>query len=210
MNENDMALTNSLLASLEHVKWCGPVIIEVSQIHIMKMQLILLKGLLEERGMRGLFLSVDRPHQYLEHLARMHKINIGGMAFMDIICPYSGDCKQGSKIGLLAGPYNINNLSGAFHAWEHMVGDSLVDPKRGGFVLIDNPAALLHYNSRQRVESFLSCMHHEFDDKMTILMPLLIDKDKNFNLYESIRPYCTGEIPRVEFDRLPKDPCELS
>ena len=199
MNENDLALSNSLMDSLDHVVWSGPVIIEVSQIHLMRMQLILLKGLLEGRGMRGLFLSVDRPHQYLEHLARMHKINIGGITFLDIIYTCSSDSKQGSKIGLFAGPFNINNLSGAFHLWEHLVGDSLGDPKKGGFVLIDNPAALLHYNSRQRVESFLSRMHQEFNDEMTILMPLLIDKEKNSTLYDFIKPYCTGEIARIEF-----------
>src|SRR5208337_1952346 len=109
MNETDLTVMRSLMTSLVRVRWKGTVIIDVSQMHLMRMHLILLKGLLEERSMRGLFLSVDRPHQYLEHLARMQKIDIGGMAFADIICRYSADTKQGSKVGLLAGPFNIND-----------------------------------------------------------------------------------------------------
>jgi hypothetical protein len=201
MNETDLAMMSRLMSSFERVGWSGPVIVEVSQMHLMREHLILLKGFLEERSMRGLFLSVDRPHQYLEHIARMHKINIGGIAFVDLICTYSADTKQGSKVGLLAGPFNINNIQGAFRAWEGSVRDALTDPnKRGGFALIDNPAALLHYYSLSRVEFFLCHVHEAFDKKERVLVPLLIDKERNGALYETIKPFCIGEISRTEFE----------
>jgi hypothetical protein len=201
MNDTDLPVIASLMDSFEKFGWKGPVILDVSQMHLMKEHLILLKGLLEERSMRGLFLSVDRPHQYLEHIARMHKINIGGMTFVDIICKYSADTKQGSKVGLMAGPYNINNLQGAFRAWEHSVKDSLKDPKRGGgFVLIDNPSALLHYYSLSRVEFLLCHLHEAFDKDEKVLVPLLIDKERNRALYESVRPFCIGEISSASHD----------
>jgi len=209
MNESDSIMMRSLMASLKRLEWRGTVVIDVSQTHLMRMQLILLKGLLEERGMRGLFLSVDRPHQYLEHLARMQNINIGGMAFADIICRYSADTKQGSKVELLAGPFNINNTSSAFHAWAHSVGDALLDPNKGGFALVDNPAALLPYNSPARVEFFLGSIHEAFEKDMIVLVPLLIDKERNHALYESIRQYCIGEISKMEYEVAPDSSSNL-
>ena len=40
-----------------------------------RVNLILLKFFLEEMNMRGIFITIDRPHQYIEYLLNLHGIS---------------------------------------------------------------------------------------------------------------------------------------
>jgi len=195
VNDTDVICMKSLMDAIDHVGVKGLILLDVKATQFMKVHLLLLRGLLEEKGMRGLFISVDRPHQYVVHLARMHKINIGGLTFIDVICRYSGDRKnEQGNIGLLAGPFNINNLPAAIATWAKSVGSDLLDPQKGGFVIIDNPAALAPYNNCEKVELLLSGLHEMFGGDKNVIVPFITDKEKSENLYEISRPMCVGEV----------------
>lgn len=206
MNETDIVLMRSILAAIDRIGPKGLVLLDTKSTQFMKIHLLLLKGLLEEKGMRGIFISVDRPHQYVVHLSRMHKINIGGLTFIDVISRYSADRKsEEGSIGLLAGPFNINNLPAALATWAKSVGGDLLDPQKGGFVIIDNPASLVPYNNFQKVEFLLSNLMGVFGEEKNILVPLMIDKEKSEHLYEVSRPLCVGEVDVVELITTPAD-----
>jgi len=189
----------SILDAIGHAGSKGLVLLNVRSTQLMRVHLLLLKGLLEERGMQGIFVSVDRPHQYVVHLSRMHKINIGGLTFVDAIGRFSGDRKtEEGNIGLLAGPFNINNLPSALTTWARSVGGDLMDPNKGGFVMIDNPASLVPYNNFQKIEFLLSNLMGVFGDDKNILVPLIIDGEKSGHLYDISRPLCVGEVNVAE------------
>ncbi|MGD0056860.1 MAG: hypothetical protein ABSB83_03265 [Methanomassiliicoccales archaeon] len=195
MNESDTILMRFVLDAVDHVGSTGLVLLNVRSTQFMKIHLVLLSGLLEEKGMRGIFISVDRPHQYIVHLSRMHKINIGGLTFIDVISRYSGDTKiEQGQIGLLAGPFNINDLPSALATWVRSVGWDTLDQCKGEFVIIDNPASLVPYNNFLKVEFLLSNLMGIFGERKNILVPLIIDGEKSAHLYEAMKPLCVGEV----------------
>jgi hypothetical protein len=195
MNEKDIKLTARLKESVGDPSFTGPILLDVKSTQFVRVNMLLLKALSNENGRSGMFISVDRPHQYMVHLLTMHQINVQGLIFVDAISQFSADCKVAqANVSFVDGPFHIDDLPGAIKEWTLRTNGSSIDLKGCAFAMIDNLAALLTYNSFSAVESFL----HDFVNVLSmngrIAIPLVVDRERNQALYEMARALCKKEV----------------
>lgn len=204
MNERDESLLKYIMASMgEGVS--GLVLFDVNSTQFVRVNLVVLKGLLLQRGLNGMFISVDRPHQYMVHLLRMHKINLENLMFIDAIGRFSADRKECmASVGYVDSPFHIDTLPAAMSNMGNngnngSNGDKKVSIDTCGFAMIDNLAALLPYNSYTSVESFLRSFVGVMTSRGNTIVPLVVDKEKSGLLYETARSLATKEVDcRIE------------
>ena len=195
MNEKDIKLTMRLKESVGDPSFTGPILLDVKSTQFVRVNMLLLKALSNENGRSGMFISVDRPHQYMVHLLTMHQINVQGLIFVDAISQFSADCKQAqANVSFVDGPFHIDDLPGAIKECTLKANGGSIDLKGCAFAMIDNLAALLTYNSFSSVESFL----HDFVNVLSmngrISIPLVVDKERNQALYEMAKAICNKEV----------------
>ena len=202
MNDKDLLLLGRLKDVLGNPPRIGPVVMDVKTTQFVRVELVLLR-LLSEEGRNGLFISVDRPHQYMVHLLNMHQIDHGNLTFVDTVARFSSDCKQAeARVGFLQGPRNIDTLPEALREWSSRSNGSGFDMSKCSFAIVDNLNTLLNFNSHQVVQTFLEDFIKTFDGKVTL--PMVIDKERNLNLFQMAssngRPHLdlsTECIPRI-------------
>jgi hypothetical protein len=193
MNEHDESLLKRI-TSLIGEGVSGPVLLDVTSTQFVRVNLILLKALLENKGLSGMFVSVDRPHQYMVHLLRMHRINVDKVMFIDAIGRFSADRKECiASVGYVDAPFHIDTLPEAIRAMSNN-GNRKVDLSTCGFAMIDNLAALLPYNSYTSVEAFLKSFVEVMGTRPGTIVPLVVDKEKSGLLYETVRSMAVKEI----------------
>ncbi len=201
MNERDELLLKYIMGNLDRGV-SGPLLFDVASTQFVRMNLVILKGMLEERGMTGMFISVDRPHQYMVHLLRMHKISLDSVMFIDAIGRFSADRKEAmASVGFVDAPFHIDTLPVAMGSIGTKAGKK-IDLDDLGFAMIDNLAALLPYNSYASVETFLRNFVGVMERKKGVIVPLVIDKEKNGLLYETARTMAVKEMD-LKSDQIP-------
>jgi len=195
MNEKDIKLTMRLKESVGDPSFTGPMLLDVKSTQFVRVNMLLLKALSSENGRSGMFISVDRPHQYMVHLLTMHQINVQGLIFVDAISQFSADCKVAkANVSFVDGPFHIDDLPGAIKEWTLRANGSSIDLKDCAFAMIDNLAALLTYNSFSAVESFLNDFVNVLSMNGRMAIPLVVDKERNQALYEMAGALCKKEI----------------
>jgi hypothetical protein len=193
MNERDESLMRYIMASMGE-NASGPVLFDVNSTQFVRVNLVILKGLLLQKGLSGMFISVDRPHQYMVHLLRMHKINLENIMFIDAIGRFSADRKECmASVGYVDAPFHIDTLPTAISNMGSN-GNKKVSLDTCGFAMIDDLAALLPYNSYPSVESFLKSFVGVMTSRGNTIVPLVVDKDKNGLLYETARSLAVQEV----------------
>lgn len=193
MNERDESLLKYIMASMGDGP-TGPVLLDVNSTQFVRVNLVLLKGLLLQKGLNGMFISVDRPHQYMVHLLRMHKINLENLMFIDAIGRFSADRKECmASVGYVDAPFHIDTLPTAISNMGNN-GNRKISLDTCGFAMIDNLAALLPYNSYPSVEAFLRSFVGVMTSRNNTIVPLVVDKEKSGLLYETARSLATREI----------------
>lgn len=209
MNEKDLLLFKQLKAQLGVPLIPGLMVLDVRTTQFVRVELVLLKALMEE-GQPGLFISVDRPHQYIVHLLTMHGIDCRSLTFVDAVARFSADSKPASvKVGFFQGPRNIDTLPEALKNWSAADGRPGFDLGDCGFAIIDNLSTLLNFNSQQVVLSFLTDFISALGAKVTV--PLLVDRERNPNLFQMIRGLGGREIALVpENVPMPSDRARLN
>jgi len=185
MNERDRSLVRKVIASLGQRK-SGAVLFDADSTQFVRMNLVLLKGLLEDMGRGGIFITVDRPHQYMVHLLRMHQVSVDRLVFVDAIGRLSGDRKEAlAQAGYVDTPFHIDSLPETIAG---MKGGEIpgLDVDKVDFVMIDNLAALLPFNSYAGVEAFVNNFVSTMTDRWNALVPLVVDKERNGLLYDTV------------------------
>jgi hypothetical protein len=220
MNEKDIKLTMRLKESVGDPSFAGPILLDVKSTQFVRVNMLLLKALSDENGRPGMFISVDRPHQYMVHLLTMHQINVQGLIFVDAISQFSADCKVAqANVSFVDGPFHIDDLPGAIKDWTLRTNGSSIDLKGCAFAMIDNLAALLPYNSFSAVESFLQDFVNVLSLNGRMAIPLVVDKERNQALYEMARALCKREVninetptglPDVDMERRSKRISDVS
>jgi hypothetical protein len=194
MNDKDLKQMKSILDALEQKGQRGAVLLDVPSTQFVRVNLMLLRGLSQEKGMSGIFISVDRPHQYIVHLLTMHQIHAERLMFIDAISRFSADFKVApANVGFVDGPFHIDRLPTAMGEWANNNGKS-VKLQECGFAIIDNLSALLTYNSFNSVEAFLHNFVSVLESSGNVMVPLIVDSEKSAMLYESARSLCKGEV----------------
>ncbi|OPY31812.1 MAG: hypothetical protein A4E32_01415 [Methanomassiliicoccales archaeon PtaU1.Bin124] len=194
MNDKDLRLMAYLKESIGEPAKPGPILLDVKSTQFVRINLLLLKALSPENGMPGIFIAIDRPHQYMVHLLTMHQINSTGLVFLDAISRFSADTKTASaKVGFVHGPSHVDELPNAIREWSTNANGNSLDMQSLRFAMIDNLAALLTYNSYSSVELFLRNFVGVLSTTKLVI-PFVVDKERNCVLYEMVRSLCENEI----------------
>lgn len=195
MNERDIRLMGSILEYLGDPREGGVVLFDVRSTQLARVTLILLKGLLDERGMCGIFISVDRPHQYMVHLMRMHQISSARLTFIDAISRFSGDRRMGeANVGFVDTPFHIDTLPSTLKDWSYPSNDRMVNLRNTDFAMIDNIATLLNFNRFTSVERFLRSFVALTQEDHAVLVPILVDGERHGLLFETARSLADREV----------------
>ncbi|MDD1770165.1 MAG: hypothetical protein LUO79_03680 [Methanomassiliicoccales archaeon] len=195
MNDRDTAQTAELLKSIGENGLAGAVLIDAPYTQFVRVNLMLLKGLSQDTHLPGVFVSVDRPHQYIVHLLSMHQIRADNLVFVDAISRFSADSKVAeANVGFLDGPFHIDRLTTAFSDMRWPNDGTSPVLKNVRFALIDNLSALLTYNSYSSVELFLRTFVKVFEPQGNVLIPLIIDSQRSRPLYEVAKALSANEI----------------
>jgi hypothetical protein len=195
MNEKDLRLLAYLKEIIGDPATPGPILLDVKSTQFVRINLLLLKALSHDTQIPGIFIAIDRPHQYMVHLLTMHQIDPKGLIFVDAISRFSADTKKASaKVGFLQGPSNIDELPNLMKNWIKNGNGNSIDINTCTFAMIDNLAALLTYNSYSSVELFLRNFVSVLTDRGKMVIPFVVDKERNCVLYDIVRSLCVNEI----------------
>ncbi len=195
MNQRDTAQTAAILEAIGENGFAGAILIDAPYTQFVRVNLMLLKGLSQDTHLPGVFVSVDRPHQYIVHLLSMHQIKAEQLVFIDAISRFSADSKVAqANVGFLDGPFHIDRITTAFSQMRSLNDGTMPELKDVRFALIDNLSSLLTYNSFSSVEQFLTTFVRVFELQENVLIPLIIDSERSRPLYEVAKVLCAKEI----------------
>ena len=163
----------------------GLYIVDVRFTMMTKVLVELLVHLLKEKGQAGVLISVDRPYVFVSRLMEKHKIPAGKLVFVDAVTNISGEpALSTEKLDLLASPFCINFLSGFTQCHASKMAAS-----SGGFVLLDNLAALLPYMTEECIKKFVGILQN-LDTECIIVL----DKERHRPLFDMLSAGGAREI----------------
>jgi hypothetical protein len=195
MNAKDEMQMLDILDAFEKRGFKGAIIFDVPATQFVRVNLMMLRGLSQERGLPGIFISVDRPHQYMVHLLSMHQIKAESLIFIDAISRFSADFKvANANVGFMDGPFRIDRLPVAMNEWIKGCNGQSLNLNNRGFAIIDNLSALLTYNSFNSVQTFLQNFIQALHSSENMIVPLMMDSEKSGLLYETAKSMCKTEI----------------
>jgi len=195
MNQKDINLMQAIMGEIGDIGTGERVLFKVSYSRIVQINLVILKILLDKWMKRGIFITVDRPHNYMDHLLKMHRVeNRHRLTYIDAIGNYSG-----AEVMTIEGktiehtPFQIERLPD-----ELFVGikesSGTIDMRNNDFILIDNLAAMLNYNSLDSVITFVDRYLKAIALYDSIFTALFIDSHNHPGLYDAIKPLCDVEL----------------
>lgn len=200
MNIEDIQLMKDIISQLGDLNHGHRVLFSVRYERIAKTNLILLRALLEELNKKGILITIDRPHQYMEHLLRMHRINYNNLLFIDTIARFSGnklsDNLDVGNVRIMDSPFQIDLLPGLFSLNQGDLDgvEDKIDITGVDFILIDNVATILNYNDPNMVERFLENYMAKFSNLNNIFISLTLDRVTHNSLYQVARRLFDKEI----------------
>ncbi len=161
-----------------------------------RINLLLLKFFLKERGRRGIFITVDRPHQYISYLLKLHNVSQKDLIYIDTVSIISGEgefaYEQDNNVCFLNGPNKINSLQDLITNGfiDGGIPKHEIDLKKVDFILMDDVAALYKYNIDNKIEEFLFSYLSAIETMKNIMAPIVLDVNKNKSLYKIITNNC--------------------
>ncbi len=195
MNQRDIKLMRAIVREIGDIGVGERILFRVSYSRIVQINLIILKILLDEWLKQGIFITVDRPHSYMEHLLKMHRVeNRHRLRYIDAIGNYSGDSQTPDNSGVVNHtPFQIETLPDELIKGI-MSDQTVIDMRNNDFILIDNLAAMLNYNSLQSVVEFVDRYLKAIALYDSIFTALFIDSRNHPELYDAIKPFCDIEL----------------
>ncbi len=158
----------------------------------------LLKFFLQERKQTGVFITFDRPHQYISKLLKYNNINQEELTFVDAISLISGETSQsnGINVQFMKGPYQIGIFRNLVARGFGSEGKSRpeIELKNLDFIMIDDIAALTVYNDMASVKDFITTFLSTVEQLNTFLVALVIDANHNKEIYSMVHQYCDREV----------------
>lgn len=185
MNEKQLQIA-SVFADMMGQRSDGSKIVTIAtpSVNIASVNLVILKALLDLMKEQGVFVTIDRPHQYIEHLLKIHKIEYSKLTFIDMISTFSGDTKRGIP-GLEAaqGPFSLSDLLDLIKISSVAKDSQFFELLRLDFLLFDNIASLLIYNSYEQIQNFFSELLSLLKESGSIFVTFIIDPDHHSEVY---------------------------
>ncbi|MGM0510306.1 MAG: hypothetical protein ACQESD_04175 [Thermoplasmatota archaeon] len=186
MDEKALQLAEKILEETRGHRTSSMLIFNTNFTQISKTNLILLKAFLDLESGSGVFIVLDRPHQYMSYLLNLHGVNQEELWFVDTVTHTSGiERKEGDNVNFLEGPFHSDNM---LKAIESKCGgkdsENLLRLEKIDFLMIDNIATMLNYNSIEKVENFIISFKKFQKDHANITGAMTIDKVSNPELNE--------------------------
>ncbi|MCK5309555.1 MAG: hypothetical protein KAJ64_02820, partial [Thermoplasmata archaeon] len=160
-----------------------------------RVNLILLKFFLEEMNMRGIFITIDRPHQYIEYLLNLHGISQKKLIYIDVVSHLSGEIKlfDDSNVFFMDGPYEVGFLDDVMDGCyepDSVAGSipkNYVNLKEMDFILVDDIAALSKYLDDDGIKKFIDSYLTSIRRLATVTAPIVLDINKNKEMYNLLK-----------------------
>ena len=194
MNEKDLKLEEALSSQLGVDG--NDYIFTTRQVFMVRVNLVILKLLLEDRKKKGVAVVLDRPHGYLAHLLSLHRVDQSNLSYLDTVARFSGNSviDDPKKVVYTDGPFHVELLMNAFsEGYDEDFKTKAIDMKDVDFILIDNVASALTYNTMEAMELCLKALK-ELSEKHNILIVLGIDPKAHRALYGLLKSEIKNEI----------------
>jgi hypothetical protein len=91
VNERDLQLAHAVSSMIESDSCDAMFLVQTKYTNLVRVNLVILKALLDDQRKSGLMITIDRPHQYLSHLMQLHQVDQKNLAFLDVISSHSSD-----------------------------------------------------------------------------------------------------------------------
>ena len=196
LNERDLRLVKKLSQRIKTNDVPSTFILTARYTNLVRVNLVLLKAYLDERRNRGLMITIDRPHQYISHLLQLHGIDQSGLVFIDAISGHSADTKAGMpSASFESGPFYIEKLPEFMVACNCSEIGGSVELREAEFILMDNIATLLTYNSMESVREFFDRYVSALKENANRPVTTLIVMDRN--LHAELFAFLSGRADGV-------------
>ena len=167
-----------------------------------RVNLVLLKFFLTEMNMRGIFITIDRPHQYIEYLLKLHGISQDKLLYIDVVSRLSGEIylNDNSNVFFMDGPYEVGFLEKVMDGCcepepvINGISKNYVNLKEMDFILVDDIAALSKYLDDDGIKQFIDSYMISIRRLATVIAPLVLDINKNKEMYKLLKQNCESII----------------
>jgi hypothetical protein len=211
VNEKDIRLSHVISSIVGTEDGRRIYLLNIRHLNLVRVDLVLLKAFLEEKKMRGLLITVDRPHQYISHLLQLHGVEQANLIYLDTISSHAADTKGGAIAPEFQnGPFHVETLPDFLMERSPNQASLNIDVSSIDFIIIDNVATLLAYNTMDSVRSFfqryvevLKSIHSK-----GIWTALAVDRDLYPDLFKFIKELSSKMIV-VSPDMVVEKVCEL-
>ncbi len=197
MNEKDLQLVQIISSEIQTEGDSALYLISVKYTNLVRLNLVLLKALLEQKQKKGIMITIDRPHQYVSHLLQLHSIDQSNLTFVDAISIHSSDTKGGAVAAeFQKGPFHIEVLP-EFIAGSNGSNPAIISEfSHVEFVVMDNVSTLLTYNTMESVETFFAKYLDVVKNRAThrVITVLAMDKEVHSILFEFVSKIATKTI----------------
>jgi hypothetical protein len=172
-------------------------LVQTKYTNLVRVNLVILKALLDDQRKTGLVITVDRPHQYLSHLMQLHQVDQKNLAFLDVISSHSSDSKgEASSKEFHRGPFHIETLPDFLFSGNAESRELGIDISKIQFIVIDNVSTLLTYNTMESIMTFfeLYAERVKSSGRHPLLSVVAIDNTLHQSLNDLIQPRCKKTI----------------
>jgi hypothetical protein len=182
-DENDV---KALLANPEP----GILLINVRSVRMMKLMVDILRTLLKDMQQKGVVLTIDRPHTYIQKLLEKQGIPQDKLMYLDAVLNISGEKTHAeSNLELLSSPFCVNLLYEAFSS-----ENCRETIKRSGFIFVDNLSVLQTYVTDNCIENFLNTVKKLGENAGSMKCILFIDREAHTALFDIVKKIGAREV----------------
>jgi hypothetical protein len=197
MNERDLQLVRVIDSEIRFDGSSAMYLLSAKYTNLVRVNLVLLKDLLDEKHKKGIIVTIDRPHQYIAHLLQLHGVDQTNLIYIDAISSFSSDTKGGSVAKEYQnGPFNIEALPEFLFSEDESKRAGMVDMADIEFVVMDNVSTMLTYNAMDGIRKFFA-KYVEFVGKRKsrpVATAFVMDRDIYADLYSFISALSTKII----------------
>ena len=158
-----------------------------------RINLCLLKFFLQEMKQRGIFITIDRPHQYTASLLATHNIPQDNLIYIDAISRLSGEKESNvSNVKFINGPYELNFLEevSSISFASGAVNSRSINLDELDFILVDDIAALTKYQEEDGVQRMIDSYISSIERIKSVTAPIVLDVNKDKYIYELLVAKC--------------------
>jgi hypothetical protein len=174
-------------------------LVSVKSGKIVHVNLTILSHFLKTRKGSGLYISIDRPHKYIELLLRKKDIPQDRLYYADIATRRAGGERGGYSILSIGGFLWLKIMTNSFEDLYIANGKKpeKIDLFDMDFVLIDNAAVLPAFNSMDSIREFFGELGNLVKDHQKMKAYIVVPKDLHPKMFETLRNFVDKilEIP---------------